>query len=179
MLEDGKTDKIKKTDSDAIDFAERFAGSAMFDKVFREGMGLVEETADYLDGPGRDESRDLDRKASLTYATASMRLTTRLMQVASWLLLQRAVKEGEMTQAQAGDERHRVRLEGIGRGERDEDLRQVPAALGELIERSFRIHERILRIDHQLRSPGYLATAEDNPVEDQIDRLKAAFSSQD
>ena len=40
----------------------------------------------------------------------SMRLTTRLMQVASWLLVQRAVNEGDMDPAQAEAEKHKVRL---------------------------------------------------------------------
>ena len=39
-----------------------FIGSALFEKTFEEGMSLVEETAKYLDGPGREQSRDLPRK---------------------------------------------------------------------------------------------------------------------
>ena len=85
-----------------IDFAERLANSETFSTLFRDGMGLVEETAAYLDGEGRVESKSLPRAASLAYATESMRLTTRLMQMASWLLLQRAGNEGEMTPEQAG-----------------------------------------------------------------------------
>ena len=68
-------------------------------------MALVEETAAYLDGPGRQESKKLARNGALAYATESMRLTTRLMQLASWLLLHRAVKEGEMSLAQANKEK--------------------------------------------------------------------------
>jgi len=77
-----------------VQFSERLTNSAAFGTVFREGMDLVEETAAYLDGAGRTEAKALDRAVSLTYATESMRLTTRLMQLASWLLLHRAVKEG-------------------------------------------------------------------------------------
>jgi hypothetical protein len=71
-------------------------------------MALVEETASYLDGSGRLEAKKLERGAALVYATESMRLTTRLMQVASWLLLHRAVKEGEMTLAQANNEKSKT-----------------------------------------------------------------------
>ena len=39
-----------------------------------------------------------------------MRLTTRLMQLASWLLLHRAVNEGEIPLAQASKERTKVKL---------------------------------------------------------------------
>ena len=70
---------------------ETFTDSVMFDRTFDEGMALVEETARYLDGKGREEARVLPRKAAMLYAGESMRVTTRLMQAASWLLVQRAV----------------------------------------------------------------------------------------
>ena len=66
-----------------VQFNERLTNSAAFTVLFREGMDLVEETAAYLDGVGRDEAKALERSAGLTYATESMRLTTRLMQLAS------------------------------------------------------------------------------------------------
>ena len=93
-----------------VDFGKTFVGSDGFKALFREGMLLVEDTAAYLDGPGRDESKALSRHAALTYASESMRLTTRLMQIASWLLVQRAVAEGEITPGEALREKHRVRL---------------------------------------------------------------------
>ena len=88
----------------AISFVQRHTNSEAFKALFREGMTLVEEAAGYLDGPGRAASKALRRPAALAYATESMRLTTRLMQIASWLLLRRAVNEGEITSA-AGAER--------------------------------------------------------------------------
>ena len=91
----------------------------MFSTLFREGMNLVEETAAYLDGAGRKDAKTLDRTASLTYATESMRLTTRLMQLASWLLLHRAVKEGEMSLAQANREKVKVKLTAAEPGAAD------------------------------------------------------------
>ena len=75
-----------------------------FKALFKEGMTLVEDAAAYLDGPGRKEAKLLTRGDALAYASESMRLTTRLMQLASWLLLQRAVNEGELTFDQARTE---------------------------------------------------------------------------
>src|SRR6202034_3420247 len=82
----------------------------------RQQPAPVEETASYLDGSGRQESKKLERGAAMVYASESMRLTTRLMQLASWLLLHRAVKEGEMTLAQASKEKGKVRLPARGPG---------------------------------------------------------------
>src|ERR1700741_5466585 len=93
-----------------------FAGSGLFDRTFQQGMELVEQTAAYLDGVGRQESKHLDRKAALGYASESMRLTTRLMQVASWLLVQRAVREGEMEPLAACEDRYRLSAEDVCRG---------------------------------------------------------------
>ena len=58
----------------------------------------------------REEAKALTRMPALAYANESMRLTTRLMQIASWLLLQRAVNEGELTQEQAKEEPKTVEL---------------------------------------------------------------------
>src|ERR1700743_1257450 len=88
-----------------------FASSELFDRTFQEGMELVEETASYLDGAGRQDSKLLSRSAALAYAGESMRLTTRLMQVASWLLVQRAVREGDMNAEAALDASYRLGAE--------------------------------------------------------------------
>ena len=81
-------------------------------------MTLVEEAAAYLDGPGRTEAKALPRMEALAYASESMRLTTRLMQLASWLLLQRAVNEGEMSQTQAATEKAQGETVQPGHGNR-------------------------------------------------------------
>jgi len=44
----------------------------------------------YLDGAGREEAKALAARRVSRLCAESMRLTTRLMQIASWLLLQRA-----------------------------------------------------------------------------------------
>src|ERR1700682_3712913 len=115
-------------------FGARLAASQSFSTLFREGMKLVEETASYLGGAGRKESKKLDRSSSLCYATESMRLTTRLMQLASWLLLHRAVNEGEMSLAQANNEKTKVKL-AAGDPRDEATLALLPKTLRELIGR--------------------------------------------
>src|SRR5215475_13797249 len=133
-------------DGALVQFSERLTNSAAFSTLFREGMDLVEETAAYLDGVGRAEAKALDRAASLTYATESMRLTTRLMQLASWLLLHRAVKEGEMSLAQANREKVKVKLTAADPAAK-EILERVPEKLQGLIERTMALQARIRRLD--------------------------------
>ena len=79
------SDPVRSTPEPVV-LSQRMAAGESFAALFKEGMALVEATAAYLDGPGRTEAKRLTRAAALTYATESMRLTTRLMQLASWLL---------------------------------------------------------------------------------------------
>src|SRR5215510_8265458 len=136
----GKTVRHAMADKGAnaaelVTFGAILATSQAFSTYFREGMALVEETAAYLDGPGRQDAKKLERAAALTYATESMRLTTRLMQLASWLLLHRAVNEGEMSLAQANKEKKKVKL-ASGEPVDEQILKIMPTRLRDLIERS-------------------------------------------
>jgi len=163
-----------------VSLAERVAGSEAFGALFRDGMALVEETAAYLDGSGRRESRLLDRRASLAYATESMRLTTRLMQLASWLLLHRAVRDGEMSLNQAGKEKTKVKLAAGEPGDQT-SLALLPAKLRELIVRAETMQIQVRRLDAAIHANDASAPAapQDNPVERQIEQLKAAFGPDD
>lgn len=154
--------------------SERLTNSAAFGVLFREGMDLVEQTAAYLDGEGRTEAKALERSVSLTYATESMRLTTRLMQLASWLLLHRAVKEGEMTLTQANREKTKVKLGAAEPGAPDL-IEKLPPTLQDLIERSMALQARIRRLDASIHTPPIEHAGIGNPLMPQMNMLKAAF----
>jgi regulator of CtrA degradation len=129
---------------------QSFTGSALFRRTFDEGMSLVEETARYLDGPGREEQRHLPRKTAMLYAGESMRVTTRLMQAASWLLVQRAVHEGDMDAEDASNERYRLGSKEICFGAGAEGVESLPVMLQDLLERSENLYRRIARLDEVL-----------------------------
>ena len=133
-------------DKPAVALGPRIVASGGFDLLYREGMSLIEDVAAYLDGDGRTESRGLPREASFVYATESMRLTTRLMQLASWLLLQRAVNEGELTAENARTEKEKVKFSStpterggiaeaapsVSQGSIGDQLARLRAAFGKL-----------------------------------------------
>ena len=159
----------------AIDFLAKFTSSEQFEKTFREGMALVEETANYLDGEGRLDSKLLDRTGAIAYATESMRLTTRLMQMASWLLLQRAIAGGDLSPSDMNREKHRINLAEIGKGNVLKGAELLPTGLNDLVERSLRLLDRIRKLD------AMLTPAADNdaqsPVLTQINMLQRALNA--
>ena len=131
--------------------AAAFVQSALFARTFREGMALVEETASYLDGEGRTASKELSRDAAMSYAGASMRLTTQLMQIASWLLVLRAVREKEMALSEAAEPKYR--LEPLAAIEQDYEVAGLPQRLLLLIENARQLYGRIARLDSDIFSP--------------------------
>jgi len=157
-----------------VSFGARLAASQTFAVLFREGMKLVEETASYLDGPGRQDAKRLERSAALVYATQSMRLTTRLMQLASWLLLHRAVNEGEMSLAQANKEKTKVKL-SVGEPVDEDAVKILPERLCELIARAKKLHDEVRRLDATIHAPVPEESVSTNPLDRHMGLLKAAF----
>jgi regulator of CtrA degradation len=160
----------RRIDEGAISFGQSFVKSDAFMVLFREGMGLVEQTAAYLDDAGRTESAALPRDVALTYATESMRLTTRLMQIASWLLVQRAVAEGEMTAEQAHAENNKFKISDAMVLPPREEAERLPQTLRDLMTHSIRLQDRIRHLEGQMSGA---VKSNDNPVQDQLASLQA------
>jgi regulator of CtrA degradation len=169
-----------KDNAKTVRLAERRIFSQSFKPLYNEGMGLVEQAAEYLDGQGRAEAKKLSRLAATLYAAESMRLTTRLMQVASWLLLQRAANSGEMTRDQVAAEKSKVRLDTASAHEEAAGWSELPAAFVELVNRSLRLQALVRRMDEEIYGGAGPAAApavrRSNPVSDQITLLNTAFA---
>jgi regulator of CtrA degradation len=159
--------------SGLLSFRDKFIASRQFAQLYREGMDLVEETAEYLDRSGRLESKRLPPQASIVYTSESIKLTTRLTQLASWLLVRRAIAAGEITATEAHTHRHRVTLIPQS-GILPECFEDLPATFQRLISESHRIYGRILRLD-PLLTDGYTALGDASPVPAQIERIKMEF----
>lgn len=156
-------------------------GAAHFDAIFKDGMALVERTASYLDGPGRNESKGLTPVITVLYATESMRLTARLLDIASWLLIRRALRDGEIGEAEARTRRLRLKLQPLGRPSHTKGFDDLPDTLRELIASSFAMLDRILELDRASAAPANVETAAissaaaGNPVGAQVIRLRDAL----
>ncbi len=156
-----------------LSFRDKFAVSPQFKELFREGMALVEETADYLDRAGRIESKALTPPSNLAFTSQSMQLTTRLMQIASWLLMRRAVANGDLTSQDASNHKRSVRLSPQSRDAPD-GFDALPPTFVRLIEHSHRLHERICRLDQMMNDTS--ARPEPAlPVGQSVERLRLAY----
>ena len=161
-----------------VSFAHKLAASQQFKTLFQDGMTLVEEVAAYLDGPGRHHAKGLARPVALAYAAESMRLTTRLMQVASWLLVQKAVNDGELADDEAARNRQRLVDSSPGIASQASLFSQLPEDLQEFTAQSLRIQARIVQFEAQvLASRPNPSTPTAPGVQAQFDILRRAFAT--
>ena len=161
-----------------VSFGEKLGASGTFDTLFRDGMSLVEATATYLDGAGREQARQLGRLAALTYASESMRLTTRLMQIASWLLLQRAVNEGEITADDAAADKGRTRAAWeMLPVTAAQEASALPQQLKALVQSCNALQERIQRMDRVINDLPPLSDVGPSLLDAQRARLQQAFQN--
>jgi regulator of CtrA degradation len=175
-----RVDGARPESATTVTNAELIQSSEQFDHIFREGMALVERTAVYLDGPGRKEAKTLAGGVGVLYATESMRLTTRLLDLASWLLIRRALREGEITEDEAQKKRRRVKLQAFGRPSHVKGYEDLPGGLKGLIEESFALHDRISQLDRSMsksQDADAISAPVANPVAQQVGLLERAFAT--
>ena len=166
-----------ETESSAIVFGEKFARSSQFDAIFREGMQLVEQTAEYLDGAGREQAKGLRPPVSVVYATESMRLTTRLLDLATWLLVQRSLKDGDIMEEEAHAKRDNMELRPFARPTNIRCFEDLPDGLQNLIIASFSLSDRITQLDLAMRANAVdVFPVASNPVNEHLRKLEDGFA---
>ena len=125
--------------------------NAFFDRTYDETMGLLIEARNYV---AYTEMRDTAGRGSsvrLKASYQSMRVTSRLTQVMAWLLALKAVHVGELTTDDVLSEQFAIsgqRVCGDLTGADDEEL---PSGLRSLLDRSYRLYMRAVRLEDQYR----------------------------
>lgn len=138
----------------------------LVDSLYVEAMVLADEVRGYFDGLGVDERDALPPLARVGFSCESLKATTRLMHVVSWLLTRRAIEAGE---GAAGDA-HDRRL-GDAADSDPASLALLPETARGLIAASRELYQRVRRLDGEIdvrEVPG-------SPARSLIKRLEQAF----
>ncbi len=115
-------------------------------------MSLLVEARNYLSHREAKDGGGLGPDMRLVACYESMRVTSRLTQVMAWLLAQKAVQAGEITEREAVSDRFalsaaRICLDVAGQGNM-----ALPAGLRSLLDRSHRLYVRVGRLEEMVRS---------------------------
>lgn len=157
-----------------IVLVEHEAFAAAFKELYTYGMGLINEASDYFSGEGKEAARLLEGETAVFYSVAAKRLSYRLMQIASWLLLERAMREQDMTADMLAREKKKVVLDVKPVMHDHPVWHTLPERFRKLSEESLRFVERVRYLECETRC---LPQIDDhsNPVSQQLSRLKDAF----
>lgn len=117
----------------------------LVESLYTESMLLADEARTYFDGSRADRDQ-LDPFVRVGFACESLKVTTRLMHIIAWLLTQRAVEVGELSQASG--RRPERRLGHAGASD-PAVVEQLPAAARALISSSIDLYERVKRLDDE------------------------------
>jgi len=118
------------------------ANTAVFTKTYDETLDLIVETRNYVVG--------MRPSSELRASCEALRVTSRLTQSMAWLMLQRAVAAGEITQIEACEERNRISGRSVCLDVAAANDDRLPPGLRSLLRRSLHLYERILRLEEMV-----------------------------
>ncbi|TAN45298.1 MAG: DUF1465 family protein [Rhodospirillales bacterium] len=121
-----------------------------FRRTYNEALALVEEARNYVAYVEPRDRRRLGTGARLEVSCESLRVTSRLTQVMAWLMLQRAVEEGEISQDEAVRPDNRLGGQDVCLAEKARFMDELPNSLKSLMDRSLRLYIRISRLENQI-----------------------------
>lgn len=123
------------------------AAISFLDGTYREALALTREARDYVLHQERRDKAGLPPEQQLVASCESLRMTARLTQVVSWLLVQKAVQAGEIERDRAASPELRLSGQEVCRATEPAGTIVMPSRLAELLERSHALYSRVERLD--------------------------------
>ncbi len=128
------------------------SGSAtFFNRTYDDTMALLIEARNYIAYQESIDQQTLRPQVRLQVSYESLRVTSRLTQVMAWLLAQKAVHAGELTPEQVVTEDYSLSGGDICSDPSGPDNEELPTGLRNLLERSYHLYMRAVRLDEQFR----------------------------
>ena len=144
--------------------------------LYEEALDLAEDARGYFENLGQWDRKQLDPMSRVVFSCESLKVTTRVMHAIAWLLVQKAVAAGEMSEedARATDRR----LGGMGASTSPADparLAKLPAQAQFLIERSQSLYDRVAHLERHLNAREDDPPFRESPVRALLSQLEARF----
>ena len=129
------------------------ADMALFTRTYDETLDMIVEARNYI-AYSRPAGRRPPRPSgdNLRLSCEALRVTSRLTQVMAWLMLQRAVQDGEISAREACDESNRLSGQSVCLDEGNANDSDIPAGLRSLLSRSLSLYKRISRLEEMVVS---------------------------
>lgn len=124
--------------------------AAYFRRTYDETLDLMVEARNYMAYVERRERERAGAVAGLRISCEAMRVTSRLTQVMAWLMMQRAVHEGELAAEDALAEANRLSGGEVCLDDSFSADATLPNGLRSLLDRSLSLYQRVSRLEQQM-----------------------------
>ncbi|MBX9621050.1 MAG: DUF1465 family protein [Alphaproteobacteria bacterium] len=123
----------------------------LIDSKIDEAHRLLRATHDYIKWQAPKDMNTMDPHITFILSSEAMRVTVRLTQIIAWLMLQKAILEGELTSEESLSESCRVIQGEECLNQSSEEDKEIPPRLRELLKESRIFYFSILRLDTRAR----------------------------
>ena len=115
-------------------------------------MALLIFSRDYFEQNGKTDKILLSKDDSIAYTLAMSTITTQLTSVTGWLLMCRAVQEGEVAIDDLADEDFRMPEFNLNVDASDSCFANLNKTVKDLLRRSCSLYNRIKRMENSISS---------------------------
>ena len=121
-----------------------------FRGTYDEAFDLLVEARNYVKNDVKAFKYADNPPDPLAMTQETLRLTSRLTQVMAWLMAERALHEGEIGEDEFIKDKYRLEGHAVClKRVMDEMMEDVPEGLNDLLDRSYGLYSRIMRLDER------------------------------
>ena len=140
----------------------------LIDALYTEAMLLADEARSYFESGRFNEEAEQDNLLAVTFSCESLKVTTRLMHCIAWLLNQKALHSGELSE---GESWNHDRALGYAPATDQLMVDRFPEEARQIIMASEELFQRLQRLSARL----YQEMEAESAVQDMFRRLQSAF----
>jgi len=140
----------------------------LLDALYTEAMVLADEARSYFESGRFNEECDADAALSVSFSCESLKVTTRLMHCIAWLLNQKALYSGELSEGEAWNH---DRALGYAAASDEPMVRLFPEEARQIVFASEELYMRLQRLSARLERQHDARSA----VHDMFERLQKNF----
>ncbi len=140
----------------------------LMDTLYTEAMVLADEARSYFESGRFNEDSDHDNNLAVSFSCESLKVTTRLMHCIAWLLNQKALYSGELTEGEAWNH---DRALGYTPATDQPMVDRFPQEARQIIIASEELFLRLQRLSARLQRE----MEADSAVQDMFRRLQSSF----
>jgi regulator of CtrA degradation len=140
----------------------------LMDALYTEAMVLADEARSYFESGRFQEESDPDNILAVSFSCESLKVTTRLMHCIAWLLNQKALQSGELSEGEAWNPDRSL---GYAPATDQAMVDRFPVEARQIVMASEELFQRLQRLSARMEQELQAESA----VQDMFRRLQSAF----